>query len=51
MDSRFHTRHPAMTIQAAVQAFRDATREEGKKVFGMIITDDDGRLVGLTIWR
>lgn len=47
MDRRFHTLHPAMTIREAVRAFRDATREEGKKVFGMLVTDDQGRLVGM----
>jgi len=47
MDRQFHTLHPDMTIQAAVQAFREATRQEGKKVFGMMVTDDHGHLVGM----
>lgn len=47
MDRRFHTLLPEMTIREAVRAFRDATREEGKKVFGMLVTDDQGRLVGM----
>jgi Mg/Co/Ni transporter MgtE len=47
MDRRFHTLQPAMTIREAVRTFRDATREEGKKVFGMLVTDDRGRLVGM----
>jgi hypothetical protein len=38
MDRRFHLLHPAMTIREAVKAFRDATREEGRKVFGMLVT-------------
>ena len=47
MEHRFHTLHPDMTIREAVQAFRDATREEGKKVFGMLVTDNRGHLVGM----
>ena len=47
MENRFHTLHPAMTIREAVKAFRDAPREEGKKVFGMIVTDEQGCLVGM----
>ncbi len=47
MDRRFHTLLPAMTIREAVKAFRDATLEEGKKVFGMLVTDDRGCLVGM----
>ena len=47
MDRRFHTLQPAMSIREAVRTFRDATREEGKKVFGMLVTDDRGRLVGM----
>ncbi|MCP3951728.1 MAG: CBS domain-containing protein [Desulfobacterales bacterium] len=47
MDRRFHTLHPEMAIREAVKAFRDATREEGKKVFGMLVIDDRGHLVGM----
>ncbi len=46
MDTRFHTLHPQQSIAAAVAAFQQASVSEGKKVFGMMVTDDD-RLVGM----
>ena len=47
MDTRFHTLHPQQSIAEAFTAFQKATAAEGKKVFGMMVTDDDDRLVGM----
>jgi CBS domain-containing protein len=47
MDTRFHTLHPQQSIADAFAAFQSASASEGKKVFGMMVTDDDDRLVGM----
>ncbi len=47
MDTRFHTLNPQQSIAEAFTAFQKATASEGKKVFGMMVTDDDDRLVGM----
>lgn len=47
MDTRFHTLHPRRTIAEAVSAFQHASKSEGKKIFGMMVTDDADRLVGM----
>ena len=47
MDIHFHTLHPRQSIAEAVSAFQRASEEEGKKIFGMMVTDDADRLVGM----
>ena len=47
MDTRFHVLHPQQTIAEAVSAFQEASEGEKKKIFGMMVTDDDDRLVGM----
>ena len=47
MDTAFHTLTPDQTIDDAVRQFRDAGKAEGKKIFGMMVTDGDDRLVGM----
>ena len=47
MDTRFHTLRPQMTVAAAVQVFQRASEESGRRVFGMLVVDDDGRLAGM----
>ena len=47
MDTRFHTLNPRQTIADAVLVFQAATESEGKKIFGMMVTDDEDRLVGM----
>jgi CBS domain-containing protein len=47
MTSTFHTLTPEMTISEAVAQFRAAEAAEGRKVFGMMVTDPDGRLAGM----
>jgi CBS domain-containing protein len=47
MDTRFYTLQPEATVAEAVQAFEEAGRETGRAVFGMMVTDAAGNLVGL----
>ncbi len=47
MTTSFHTLSPHNTIAEAVRLFRKATEEEKQKVFGMMVTDNDDKLVGL----
>jgi len=47
MDTRFHTLKPHETVAQAVKMFQTASREEGKKIFGLIVIDDADRLVGM----
>ena len=47
MTTRFHTLKPDIPIAEAIAKFKKASQEEQQKVFGMMVTDDDGRLVGM----
>jgi CBS domain-containing protein len=47
MDIRFHTLHPRQNIAEAFTAFQEASRIEAKKIFGMMVTDEEDRLVGM----
>jgi CBS domain-containing protein len=47
MTTRVHTLKPEQTVADAVRIFREASEEEGRKVFGMIVTDDANRLIGM----
>ncbi len=47
MDTRFYTLRPESTVAEAVRALQRAGAEQGQTVFGMVVTDDSGRLVGL----
>jgi CBS domain-containing protein len=47
MDTRFHTLKPHETVAQAVKIFQTASREEGKKIFGLIVVDETDRLVGM----
>ena len=47
MDTQFHTLHPQQNIAEAVSAFQKASESEEKKIFGMMVTDDQDRLVGM----
>jgi len=47
MTTRFWTLTEADTIAEAVKRFREASREQGKNVFGMMVTDDRDRLVDM----
>lgn len=47
MSTRFHTLTPQTPVSEAVERFKQASKEEGRKIFGMMVTDDAGRLAGL----
>ena len=47
MDTRFHTLRPQETVAQAVRMFQTASREEGRKTFGLIVVDGADRLVGM----
>jgi CBS domain-containing protein len=47
MRTRFWTLKAGNTIAEAVNRFREASREQGKNVFGMMVTDDRDHLVGM----
>ena len=47
MTTDFSTLNAEDTIADAVKTFRQASREQGKNVFGMMVTDEEDRLVGM----
>jgi CBS domain-containing protein len=47
MDVRFHTVRPTQTVAEAVKVFEAATIVQGKRIFGLMVTDDQDRLVGM----
>jgi CBS domain-containing protein len=47
MERRFLTVNAEMTIREAVEVFRQATEATGQRVFGLMVTDDQGKLVGM----
>jgi CBS domain-containing protein len=47
MTPRFHTLSPEMPISEAVKRFKQATETEGRKIFGMLVTDMEERMVGM----
>jgi len=47
MTTQFVTLRPENTIAEAVKRFQTASREQGKNVFGLMVTDDNEHLVGM----
>ena len=47
MDTSFHCLKPHQTVAEAVKLFQEASQAEGKKIFGMMVTDERDRLVGM----
>jgi CBS domain-containing protein len=47
MDTRFHVLHPQQSIAEAVSGFQAASSGENKKIYGMMVTDENDRLVGM----
>lgn len=47
LSNRFHTLSPSNTIAEAVNLFHVASMEEGKKIFGLMVIDENDRLVGM----
>jgi hypothetical protein len=41
MDTRFHVFHPRNEIAAAVKKFKSASLEEGQKVFGRMVVENE----------
>jgi len=47
MDTRYSTLSPRMTIGEAFQVFQEAGEEHRQIVFGMVVTDAAGQLLGM----
>ena len=47
MATKFHTLKPGISIAEAVMQFKKVGQEEQQKVFGMMVTDEDERLIGM----
>jgi CBS domain-containing protein len=47
MDTDYYTVHPQTTIADAVRTFKQASKLRKQKVFGLMVTDDRGHLVGM----
>ena len=47
MTTNFHTLTPQTSVDAAVRLLVEAGRKEGRRVFGLMVVDDGGRLVGM----
>jgi CBS domain-containing protein len=47
MTTRFTTLKPDNSIAEAVKRFKEASRQQGKNVFGLMVTDEADKLVGM----
>ena len=47
MDTGFHTLAPETPISEAVNIFKQASQQEGRRLFGMMVLNGDGDLVGM----
>ena len=47
MNTRFQTLTPDTPISAAVKRFKQASQQEGRKIFGMMVLDRHGNLAGM----
>ena len=47
MQTKFHTLVPSHTIADAIKNFQSAIKAEKKKIFGLMVTDEDDHLVGM----
>lgn len=47
MDTRLHTLKPRMTVAEAVTLLQRVGQESGRRVFGMLVVDDEEHLVGM----
>ncbi|MCU0574430.1 MAG: CBS domain-containing protein [Syntrophobacteraceae bacterium] len=47
METAFYSLRPETPISEAAGMFREANREQGQRVFGMLVTDETGALVGM----
>jgi CBS domain-containing protein len=47
METRFFTLTPSMPVREALQVFKRAREASGQTVFGLLVTEEQGRLVGM----
>lgn len=47
METKFHTLSPHMTVAEAIERFKRVSEEKQRRVFGMIVEDEVGRLIGM----
>lgn len=47
MKTSFYSLRPEMTVSEAIKHFKQASEEQHRRVFGMIVSDEAGRLVGM----
>jgi CBS domain-containing protein len=47
MSTNFHTISPNIPVSKAVISFKEASELEKRKIFGMMVLDDQGTLVGM----
>lgn len=47
MTNAFHTLSPDMSVPEAALLFRRASAEQKRRIFGMLVVDDDGKLLGM----
>ena len=47
MTTKFHTLTPQTPVADAIKLFKAAAEQEGRKVFGMMVIDDEGGLAGM----
>jgi CBS domain-containing protein len=47
MTTRFHTLTPQMPVDAAVKLLVQAGKVEGRRMFGLMVVDEEDRLVGM----
>jgi len=47
MCTKFHTLAPQTPLNEAVKIFKQASKEESRKIFGMMVTDPADHLVGM----
>ncbi len=47
MSTTYHALHPQDSVSAAAREFKEASLRDNRRVFGMIVIDDDDKLVGI----
>jgi CBS domain-containing protein len=47
MATKFHTLRADVSLLDAITLFKRVSREEPRRIFGMIVTDEAGRLIGM----
>ncbi len=47
MSTNFHTISPDIPVSEAVTTFKEASQQEQRKIFGMMVLGDSGQLVGM----